>query len=171
MTLGMLVLLAAPALGQDASDLKAGDPETRLLMEQASRFYLQHDFKRAIPPYQQALDREKANRTLGDSLWRVLIDNLGMSYGISGDLPKAKATFEYGLSKDPKYPMFHYNLACTFAEMNDVDKAILSLQQAFQYKQNMIKGERFPDPWKDDSFRRFMNNEKFVSALTEMAKR
>ena len=106
---------------------------------------------------------------MGESLWRVLIDNLGMSYGISGDLPKAKATFEYGLSKDPKYPMFHYNLACTFAEMNDVDKAILSLQQAFQYKPNMIKGERFPDPWTDDSFQRFMNNEKFVNALKEMA--
>jgi len=138
-------------------------------MEQGSRFYLEHDFKRAIPPYQSALDREKAKRTLGESLWRVLIDNLGMSYGISGDLPKAKATFEYGLSKDPKYPMFHYNLACTFAEMNDVDKAILALQQAFQYKQNMIKGERFPDPWTDDSFQRFMNNEKFVNALKEMA--
>jgi len=168
-TLGMLVLFAATVRGQDPADLKAGDPETRLLMEQGSRFYLQHDFKRAIPPYQKALDREKANRTLGESLWRVLIDNLGMSYGISGDLPKAKATFEYGLSKDPKYPMFHYNLACTFAEMNDVDKAILSLQQAFQYKPNMIKGERFPDPWTDDSFQRFMNNEKFVNALKEMA--
>jgi hypothetical protein len=52
-TLGMLVVLAAPALAQDTSDLKAGDPETRLLMEQGSRFYLQHDFKRAIPPYQR----------------------------------------------------------------------------------------------------------------------
>ena len=92
-----------------------------------------------------------------------------MSYGISGDLPKAKATFEYGLSKVPKYPMFHYNLACTYAEMNDVDQTILYLQQAFQYKQNMIKGERFPNPWNDDSFQRFMKNEKFVSALKQMS--
>lgn len=167
-TLGTLLLLSAAALAQDASDLKAGDPETRSLMEEGSRAYLVHDFKRAIPPYQKALDREKANRTLGENLWRVLVDNLGMSYGISGDLPRAKATFEYGISKDPKYPMFHYNMACTFAEMNDVDKAIQYLQQAFQYKQNMIKGERFPDPWMDDSFQRFMNNDKFVGALREM---
>ena len=61
-----------------------------------------------------------------------MVDNLGMAYGISGDLKKAKDTFEYGLSKDPKYPMFNYNMACTFAEMNDVDKAISYLQQAFQ---------------------------------------
>jgi tetratricopeptide (TPR) repeat protein len=139
-------------------------------MEQGSRFFLEHDFRRAIPPYQKALDREKANRTLSESLWRVLVDNLGMAYGISGDLRKARQTFEYGLSKDPKYPMFHYNMACTYAEMNDVDKTITSLKQAFEYRENMIKGERFPDPWTDDSFQRFMNNDKFVGALKEMSR-
>lgn len=164
----MLVLVVSTVVGQDPSDLEAGDPETRSLMEQASKFYLDGDYKRAIPPYQKALDREKQKRTLSETLWRVLVDNLGMSYGISGDLKKAKATFEYGLSKDPKYAMFHYNMACTYAEMNDVDNAILYLRQAFQYKQNMIKGERFPDPWTDSSFQRFMNNDKFVNALREM---
>jgi tetratricopeptide (TPR) repeat protein len=170
LTIGMLLLLVSPASGQDSSDLKKGDPETRNLMEQGSRFFLERDFKRAIPPYQKALDREKANRTLSETLWRVLVDNLGMAYGISGDLPKAKETFEYGLSKDPKYPMFHYNMACTFAEMNDVDKTISYLLQAFQYKQNMIKGERFPDPWTDDSFQRFMKDDKFVKALKELTR-
>jgi tetratricopeptide (TPR) repeat protein len=131
LTVGMLLLVVTPAIGQDASDLKAGDPETRNLMEQGSRFFLEHDFNRAIPPYQKALDREKANRTLSESLWRVLVDNLGMAYGISGDLRKARQTFEYGLFKDPKYPMFHYNMACTYAEMNDVDKTITYLKQAF----------------------------------------
>ena len=168
--LGMLLLSVAPAIGQDNSDLKKGDPETRKLLEQGSKFFLDGDFKRAIPPYQKALDREKENRTLSDTLWRVMVDNLGMAYGISGDLKKAKETFEYGLSKDPKYPMFLYNMACTFAEMNDVDKTISYLQQAFQYKRNMIKGERFPDPWTDDSFQRFMKDERFVNALKEMSR-
>jgi tetratricopeptide (TPR) repeat protein len=98
-----------------------------------------------------------------------MVDNLGMAYGISGDLKKAKETFEYGLSKDPKYPMFHYNMACTYAEMNDVDQAIMYLKKAFENKENMIKGEKFPDPWRDDSFQRFMNNDKFVNALKEMS--
>jgi len=159
-----------PVSEQEPSELQKGDPETRKLMGDGSRFFLARDYKKAIPPYQRALDREKQNRTLGEALWRVLIDNLGMAYGISGDLKKAKATFEYGLSKDPKYPMFHYNMACTYAEMDDVDNAILYLRQAFQFKQNMIKGERFPDPWSDSSFQRFMNNEKFVNALREMDK-
>lgn len=168
--IGTLLLIVAPAIGQDSLDLKKGDPETRKLMEQGSRFYLARDYKRAAPLYQKALDREKVNRTLSDTLWRVLVDNLGMSYGIPGDLKHAKEIFEYGLSKDPKYPMFHYEMACTYAEMNDVDKAIQYLKQAFEYKDNMIKGETFPDPWTDDSFQRFMKDDKFVNALKEMSR-
>jgi tetratricopeptide (TPR) repeat protein len=166
---GVLFSIVVCSAAQDKTDLKNADPETLKLMEQASRIYLEGDYQRAIPPYQKALDREKQNRTLSDKLWRVLVDNLGMSYGISGDLKKAKQTFEYGLSKDPKYPMFHYNMACTYAEMDDVDDAIEYLRHAFQYKDNMIKGETFPDPWTDDSFQRFMKNDKFVNALKEMS--
>ncbi len=170
LTIGMLLLLVAPAVGQDPLGLKAGDPETRKLMERGSRFYLDRDYKQAAPLYQKALDREKANRTLSETLWRVLVDNLGMSYGIPGDLKHAKEVFEYGLSKDPKYPMFHYLLACTYAEMNDVDKTIEYLKQAFKYKENMIKGESLPDAWTDDSFQRFMKDDKFVNALKEMSR-
>jgi len=168
--IGILLLIVVPAIAQDNSDLKKGDPETLKLLEQGSRSFLDGDYKRAIPPYQKALDREKENRTLSDTIWRVMVDNLGMAYGISGDLKKAKETFEYGLSKDPKYAIFLYNMACTYAEMNDVDKSISYLQQAFQNKQNMIKGERFPDPWTDDSFQRFMKDDKFVNALKEMSR-
>jgi hypothetical protein len=61
-------------------------------------------------------------------------------------------------------------MACTYAEMNDVDKTIQYLKQAYEYKNNMIKGETFPDPWTDDSFQRFMKDDKFVNALKEMSK-
>src|SRR5436309_11307625 len=93
------------------------------LMEQASRLYLQHNYRGAIGPYTQALELEKANPKLEKALWYVLVDNLGMAYGITGDLQKAKETFDYGLSKDPTYPLFYYNLACTYAEMDDAAKA------------------------------------------------
>src|SRR2546423_11609333 len=168
LTVGLLLSIAAHAVAQEADDLNAGDPATRKLVEQGSKAYLEGDYKKAIPPYQKALDREKANRTLGQSIWRVMVDNLGMAYGISGDLKKAKETFEYGLSKDPKYAMFLYNMACTYAEMNDVDKTIDYLKQAFENKENMIRGEHFPDPWADDSFQRFMSNDKFVNILKEL---
>jgi len=62
----MVLLSAAPAIAQDSSDLNKGDPETRKLLEQGSKFFLDGDYQRAIPPYQKALDRENQNRTLGD---------------------------------------------------------------------------------------------------------
>jgi hypothetical protein len=140
------------------------------LVGQASRLYLQHDYKGAIGPYAQALELEKVNPTLDKPLWYVLIDNLGMSYGITGNLEKAKETFEYGISKDPKYPLFYYNLACTYAEMNDATSAGDYLKKAFDYKANILPGESMPDPRTDDSFRKLMKNQEFRELAEGLAK-
>ena len=35
-------------------------------------------------------------------------------------------------------------------------------------RKNVIPGERMPDPSTDDSFKRFMKNEKFLAALKEL---
>lgn len=138
------------------------------LMQEGSYYYQKHDFESAIPPYQKALDLEKEKRTLDKTLWKVLVDNLGMAYGITGDLDKAKDTFEYGISKDPDYPLFYYNMACTYGEKKDMDKAIEYLKLAFERRDNMIPGEKMPDPATDSSFERFMSNEKFLAALKEL---
>ncbi|HZS06951.1 MAG TPA: tetratricopeptide repeat protein [Blastocatellia bacterium] len=157
-----------PATGSQAAP-ESDDPSRSLeYLERGSAFYLKRDFKNAIIWYQKALELEKKNQILDQTLWRVLVDNLGMSYGITGKLKEAKAVFEYGLSKDPSYPMFHYNLACTFAEMGDVDQAVVSLRKAFEYKENMIPGEHIPNPRNDSSFKRFLDNEKFLKLLEEI---
>lgn len=139
-------------------------------LKEGSAFYMKGDYKNAIEPYRKALDLEKKEPKLEKKLWKVLIDNLGMSYGITGDLKNAKETLEYGLSKEPNYPMFHYLMACTYAEMNDEDKTIEYLKSAFKNKENVIEGEEMPDPATDDSFQRFMKSEKFLSALKEIKK-
>jgi tetratricopeptide (TPR) repeat protein len=138
------------------------------LMEEGSYHFLKHDFQAAIPPYQKALELEKQDRKLSNTLWKVLVDNLGMAYGITGNLDKAKETFEYGISKEPDYPMFYYNMACTHAEKENMDKAIEYLRLASDRRENMLPGEPFPDPAKDDSFARFMKNPKFLAALKEL---
>lgn len=156
---------------QNKSEKKSKDDSAKVVRNyvgEGSASFLKGDYKSAIKPYQKALDLEDKYPTLEKSIWRVLVDNLGMSYGISGDLKKAKETFEYGLSKDPDYPMFHYNMACTFAEMNDENNAIVYLKTAFKNKENMIAGEVMPDPSNDSSFTRFMNDEKFLTALKEI---
>lgn len=173
---GLALLISAACfsssvVAQDkaAENSKAETAEATLeYLREGSVFYLKDDYKKAIKPYQKALDLEKQTPTLDNTLWRVLVDNLGMSYGITGDLTNAKETFEYGLSKDPDYPMFHYNMACTYAEMNDEDQAITYLKTAFKNKDNMIEGEEMPDPATDDSFTRFMKDEKFLKALKEI---
>lgn len=131
------------------------------LVAEGSRLYLRHDYKGAIGPYAKALELEKASPQLEKSLWYVLVDNLGMSYGIAGDLQKAKETFDYGVSKDSAYPIFYYNLACTYAEMGDTAEAESRLKKAFEYKSNLLPGESMPDPRTDDSFKKLMKDKEF----------
>jgi tetratricopeptide (TPR) repeat protein len=135
---------------------------------EGSKYFREGQFDKAIGPYRKALDLEKADRKLDASFWRVLIDNLGMAYGITGDLKSAEEVFRYGISKDPTYPIFYYNMACTYAERNDLDNTIKYLKTAFQYKRNTIPGERMPDPSKDDSFQRFMQNETFRKLIKSL---
>ncbi len=146
------------------------DHDSSYYFGQGSKFYLQQNYSKAAEYYEKTLDLEKQNRTLSKDYFRVLVDNLGMSYGIGGKLPQAKATFEYGLTQDPEYPMFFYNLACTYGEMDKMNDALTQLRQAYKYKANSIPGETVPDPLKDDSFRHFIGKEEFVSAVHEMQK-
>ncbi len=147
-----------------------GPQSSMELVGQASRLYLQHDYKGAIGPYSHALELEKVNPKLEKSLWIVLVDNLGMSYGITGNLQKAKETFEYGVSKDPEYPIFYYNLACTYAEMDDATEAKGYLQKAFDHKANALPGEGMPDPRTDDSFKKLMKNKEFRELAETLAR-
>lgn len=126
-----------------------------------SRHFLAHDYRGAIAPYQAALDLEKRQPSLSKNEWRVLVDNLGMAYGISGDLEHSEETYNYGLSKDPDYPGFYYSMACVWAERNNMDRAMDYLQKAFARKANSIPDEGMPDPRRDDSFQRFMSNDRF----------
>ena len=65
---------------------------------------------------------------------------------------------------------FYYNLACIYAEMNDMESTMSYLKMAFKYKENVIPGESMPDPRSDDSFQRFMNNEKFRRLVESLSK-
>lgn len=142
---------------------------SRELFNLGSALYLQNKYAQATLPYQKAFDLEKANPELDRNLWRVLIDNLGMAYEMTGHLKEARSTFEQGIQADPTYPMFHYNLACTFAGMNDLDHTMQSLATAFRYRKNQNPGEKgMPDPRQDSSFQRFMKNETFRNFVNDL---
>ncbi len=139
-------------------------------LEDGSRYYLAQDYKQAIPPFEKALELEKKERKLSKDLWFVLVDNLAISYGITGDSKNSMAVIEYGISLEPTYPIFYYNAACNYGEAEDEENAVKYLRLAFKYKDNMIKGEVFPDPVTDSSFERLMKRESFQKAVADMKK-
>jgi len=144
-------------------------PDSRQLLNIGNALYLESKYAQAISPYKKAFELEKVEPQLDRTLWRVLIDNLGLAYGMTGHLKEAKATFEQGIQADPTYPMFHYNLACVFSEMNDLNHAMQSLKTAFIHRKNRNPGEGgMPDPRQASSFQRFMKNDTFRNLVNDL---
>ncbi|MEO8663028.1 MAG: hypothetical protein ABI693_31505 [Bryobacteraceae bacterium] len=99
---------------------------------------------------------------------RVMRDQAGMSYGISGDLVRSRSIFEKGTSEDPDYPMYYYNLACADAGEQKLAEARVHLQQAFDRKANVNPSEAMPAPTEDDSFTPFKGNKEFWAFLKRL---
>ena len=171
--LAVCVLWIGPrsAVSQDSSADVPNCPATR---DPAERLWCQggakwesRDYNGAIPYLTQALDLYKKHPTLSRTTWRILVDNLGMAHGMAGDLGKAKEIFEYGLSVDSTYPMFYYLMADDYAEAGHEALTIEYLKRAYAHRAHGIPGEPLPDPSTDDSFQRFMHDQKFLTALKE----
>lgn len=172
-----IVVMCSVTLDSSAQASAKGNTENQAVLRdieaiqyagQGSLAFLAKNYTEAILFYTKALEQEMREPTLERDLWRVVVDNLGYSYYSTEDKHKAKEIFEYGLSKDDKFPMFYYNLACLYAEADDLDNAITKLRLAFKYKNNMIAGERFPNPAADSSFARYLKNEKFRRVLVDL---
>jgi hypothetical protein len=134
----------------------------------AQVLYQARMYKAAAPIFEAALVKLKENpdtpaKMMRDAktATRVVTDQAGMAYGMSGNLQKARSLFEKAIVEDPDYPMYYYNLACADAEEKNLAGARNHLQQAFARKANVISGEAMPDPTKDDSFLPYRDNKDF----------
>ncbi len=176
----LAILLFCMVIGLAAAAVRAQNPdalsaeaapakdESMVLLVEGSKSYNDADYKAAIPIYEKALQLQKKKRTLERRWWLMLVDNLSFAYGVTGDVDASRAVIEYGISKEPTYPMFYYNNAWGYAQQNDEDNAIKNLRLAFKYKANANKGNELPDPAKDESFAELMKSQKFLKALMEM---
>ncbi|HKV26836.1 MAG TPA: tetratricopeptide repeat protein [Candidatus Acidoferrales bacterium] len=126
----------------------------------AEVLYRARMYKASAPILEQALG-EIADDKNQETTRRAITDQAGMAYGISGDVPKARAIFEAAIARDPDYPLYYYNLACADAQEKKLTDARIHLQQAFARKANIIPGETMPDPTKDDSFLPYKHNKDF----------
>ena len=94
---------------------------------------------------------------------RVTTDQLVLSLGMSGDLKNSRAVAMMAIAADPDYPLNYYNLACADAEEGNAAEAKTHLQQAFDRRANVLKGESMPDPSKDDSILKLKKDKAFWS--------
>jgi hypothetical protein len=135
-------------------------PQFKDVFMYAEILYRHKMYRAAAPMFEQSLAMlPDDNSQL--QMRRVTTDQAGMAYGISGDIPKARAILSAAIAKDPEYPMYYYNLACADAEQNNLAQARIHLQQAFDRKQNVLPGEALPDPANDDSFLPHRKNKEF----------
>lgn len=137
----------------------------------AQMLYNEHLYKQAAPMFSLALQILPAStQGTADIRKRVLIDEMGMAYGISGDIPKARSIFEKAVADDPDYPLYYYNLACADAEENNLTQAKKHLQAAFARKNNVNPGEQMPNPLEDDSFLPYKSDKAFWTFLQTLTK-
>jgi len=95
---------------------------------------------------------------------RQLNDNLGVFYGMRGEYDKSIAVLEGAIKEDPEYGQYEYNLACTYSEKGDLDRALVHLNRAWELRSSF----KFPDILKDDSFQRWHNDPRFQEAAHKM---
>ncbi len=134
----------------------------------AQILYNAHMYLPAAAMFELALSRLPETQSSSSTQRRLLTDQAGMAYGISGNIAKARAIFEGAIAKDPDYPLYYYNLACADAEEKDLAGARNHLQEAFARKANVIPGEQMPDPLQDDSFLPYRNNKEFWGFLSSL---
>ncbi len=176
---GDLEFYANAAISAEDVDLKKIFASYRLDENYAPRFsdvllyaqilYDARMYKAAAPVFEMALAKVDENPgASARTMKRVVTDQAGMSYGMSGDAAKARAIFEKATAEDPDYPMYYYNLACADAEEKNLAGAQSNLQKAFARRANVIPGESMPDPMTDDSFTPYRDNREFWAFLESL---
>jgi tetratricopeptide (TPR) repeat protein len=118
--------------------------------------------------YTKARELDDKKHELDKAGRHDMLDQLGLSYALDADYKTAEAVYQDALKEDPEFPMFHYNLACVYAESHKLGDALEELRKAWEFKDNMPKGQPFPDPRKDDSWREYLDNPKFQDVVREM---
>ena len=130
--------------------------------------FRQEKYAESVLPYEKARELERNGSKLTSDQHRILIDQLAMAYGISGDLKKSSALLESAIRDDPEYPLNYYNLACVYAEKDDKSKVLANLSLAFQHKEHVLKGEQMPDPRTDSSFQKYVRDEDFIKLMSKL---
>ena len=155
----------------EAANKSGADPTfqgTKSYLFDGTMAYLDKDFPTAAGQLQKALDMEKQKRALSRDDFRLLVDNLAVSYRFIQNQDKSKETLDYGLTQDPRYPLFHYDLACYYGVTGKMNEALEELRLTYKYKAELSLSDQLADPLQEGCFGKFLNNKSFVKAVEEM---
>lgn len=165
-------ILAGVRLLPDQSGLKTPgqtqEPSSSL-MAQGDEAREQSNYSAAARFYEKAFALEKANRTFENDSYLDLISRLGFAYRMNGNLAKAKETLEYGLSQNANYPIFHYDLACTYAQMGKVDESVGHLKTAYEHSAKVAPTQLPANPAEDTCFSKISSNPEFADAVKKLS--
>ena len=125
-------------------------------------------FSQATQEYGRVLELDEKQKKLSDRERRHVVDWQGLAYAQSGDLPRAKSIYLDALKQDPDFAGYNYNLACVYAEQQDLETALPYLKKAWEKRDTLPVDEPFPDPRKDDSFKPYWGNPRFVETVRNM---
>ncbi len=117
-----------------------------------------------------AYEKEIKMPTLKKELRIALIENYSNFLRLNGDYQKALEVLNYGLTKDPNYPMYFWVKARIMADLGDEGATLSMLQMAVKNRKNLLKGEKLPDPRRDDAFNLLALKESFRVKITEIFK-
>ena len=118
--------------------------------------------------YRRVIELDDQQKKLSESERRIAIDNMGVSTALGGDLSRAKQIYLDALKNDPDYAMFNYNLACVYAEQNDLDSALPYLKKSWEKRDTLPSSMRYPDPRGDSSFKQYLNDRRFQDAVRDI---
>lgn len=121
-----------------------------------------------IAEYEKSKELADADKSVQATQKRLVINQLGVIYGMSGKFDESIETYQQAIAQDPDYGPYYYNLACSYSGKNDLDHVISNLQEVAKRKDKWPADESFPDPRKDDSFKNYLGNERFEKALKDM---
>ena len=119
------------------------------------------DYSKALEYYLKALENHKSQPLLSpDVLW-LCYDGLGLSYGIQKQYEKSFVYFKKGYKMaqdldDTFIASSAFNLACIYAETNDVQNSLKFLKESISLKKtNKAQAQ------KDSSFEKLKDNPEF----------
>jgi len=154
---------------RDFREIAKADPSNvyaQVYLGQA--LFKQEKYPDSVGPFEKARSLERAGTKLSSDQHRIVVDQLVMAYGISGQLRKVHELLDEATAQDPDYPLNYYNLACAFAEEGNKGKALANLAIAFQHKDQVLKGEQMPDPRSDSSFQKYVRDDDFLKLMKSL---